>query len=249
MKCRTQDNLGDSLDRTARRHKRVMNSKDALVSSIFDVFEAAGKNGLTASEVVKIMTEQALPGLKEGGARHTVQVANVLRSSLSFISVGNKRYHLCSSLDPRSDSGRQGRHGWQQRSPKEAPRGRIPQEIKPVHLPRQGQAIKSSGSSKLERGDTSRHATTQPSGDVNLSKPDTNSMLEGGDKDTNVVKPRRRGPLVSQKDKGRTQCKRYDGRGWQCSRLTEPGYSLCVHHQDLINKRAAKLKEAQGSGK
>jgi hypothetical protein len=64
----------------------------------------------------------------------------------------------------------------------------------------------------------------------------------GGKEPGAALKRRRRGPLVSQKGKGRTQCKRYDGRGWQCSRLTEPGYSLCEHHQDLINKRAARLK-------
>ncbi|KAH8932095.1 hypothetical protein BDL97_19G055500 [Sphagnum fallax] len=54
---------------------------------------------------------------------------------------------------------------------------------------------------------------------------------------------RRRAP-ASQRELaiGPTQCKRYDGRGWQCKQKTEEGYSFCEHHQALINKRALRLK-------
>ncbi|CAK9213207.1 unnamed protein product [Sphagnum troendelagicum] len=56
-------------------------------------------------------------------------------------------------------------------------------------------------------------------------------------------KRRRRAP-ASQRELaiGPTQCKRYDGRGWQCKQKTEEGYSFCEHHQALINKRALRLK-------
>uniref|UniRef100_A0A7I4CMF5 WRC domain-containing protein n=1 Tax=Physcomitrium patens TaxID=3218 RepID=A0A7I4CMF5_PHYPA len=87
----------------------VANSKEALIASIFFVFDTLGKNGLTASEVVAIMLEQNLPGLKEGGARHTVQVANVLRRSRHFISIGNKQYLPCSVAEvPKQEAKKQG---------------------------------------------------------------------------------------------------------------------------------------------
>lgn len=103
---------------TADYINTVANSKEALIASIFYVFDTLGKSGLTASEVVAIMLEQSLPGLKEGGARHTVQVANVLRRSRHFISIGNKQYLPCAvaETDPR----KQGRnHGQGSKSSKQ----------------------------------------------------------------------------------------------------------------------------------
>lgn len=142
---------------TAEYINTVANSKEALIASIFYVFDTLGKSGLTASEVVAIMLGQCLPGLKEGGARHTVQVANVLRRSRHFISIGNKQYLPCTVVDdPAKKHGRN--HGQASRS-------------------KQG-----------------------------------------------------RGEL----------CKLYDGSGWHCSRDTYPGFSMCVHHLDMINRPLGK---------
>lgn len=221
------------------------NSKDALISSIFFVFGTCGENGLSASEVVKYMLDQRLPGLKEGGARHTVQVANVLRSSSSFISLGDKKYLLCSSLDvtrPEPSKRRQQPHKLS--SPASSSPGSPGsdgkldssenEDVSPQQKPRiRAPVCKTPRSSKKD---------VKPKAPVLLPA----NPSDGEPEVPVVVKTtRRRGPSSSQKGKGPTQCKRYDGRGWQCSRLTEPGYSLCVHHQDLINKRAAKLKEQQ----
>lgn len=236
---------------TAKSKSPGKNSKDALIHSIFSIFESYGEDGLSASEVVKTMLEEGFPGLKEGGARHTVQVANVLRSSSSFISVGDKRYLLCSTLEHKSD-------------------------LPAIKLPGSCQIQETSILAKSEDDDSSALHRGKQAGSSSRSKEvvDTNvspsakkvevhdgELLDGmndftncdegleeaagGAQEVETKKVRRRGPLSSQKGKGSIQCKRYDGRGWRCSRFTEPGYSLCVHHQDLINKRAAKLKEAQ----
>lgn len=238
------------------------NAKDALINSIFFVFDTCGENGLSASDVVKTMLEQGYPGLKEGGARHTVQVANVLRSSSSFVSLGDKRYLMCSRLDRRSESNKP--QGRQSQRVQPLPAGLS--EWKKVEIERdpavhhhaagkqyqQGKGHIKSGSNFTTAthvkpaGD--HHSIARPSVDqtgLNGSKSENNDGSSDRQVDRVVIKIRRRGPLTSQRGQGPTQCKRYDGRGWQCSRLTEPGYSLCVHHQDLINKRAAKLKEAQ----
>jgi hypothetical protein len=138
---------------TAEYINTVASSKEALIASIFFVFDTLGKSGLTASEVVAVMLEQALPGLKEGGARHTVQVANVLRRSRHFLSIGNKQYLPCSGADD-----------------------------KPGH----------------------RHP-----GQASKSKP---------------------------------ACKLYDGSGWHCPRDSHPGFSLCVHHLDMINRPLGNLQ-------
>lgn len=139
----------------------VANSKEALIASIFYVFDTLGKNGLTASEVVAIMLEQNLPGLKEGGARHTVQVANVLRRSRHFISIGNKQYLPCPvAEDSKLEAKKQG-HG------------------------RNGQS--------------------------------------------------------SNGKQARTECKLYDGSGWHCPRQVQSGFSLCVHHLDMINRPSGKV--------
>jgi hypothetical protein len=209
------------------------NSKDALISSIFYAFDTCGENGLSASEVVKYMLEQRLPGLKEGGARHTVQVANVLRSSTSFISLGDKKYLLCSALDSkqRKPPTRQA-----PASPNSSEETNLAQTLNPK--PRRGKPQFNTRSNKK----------VQAEKPIAQAQPEEEEARQGSDGEAAepVVRiARRRGPSSSQKGKGPTQCKRYDGRGWQCSRLTEPGYSLCVHHQDLINKRAAKLKEQQ----
>ncbi|KAG0600070.1 hypothetical protein M758_11G005000 [Ceratodon purpureus] len=144
---------------TAEYINTVASSKEALIASIFYVFDTLGKSGLTASEVVAIMLEQMLPGLKEGGARHTVQVANVLRRSRHFISIGNKQYLPCRVVDdPAKKHGRN-----------------------------HGQASKSK--------------------------------------------------------QGRAEiCKLYDGSGWHCSREAHLGFSLCVHHLDMINRPLGKVQ-------
>lgn len=240
------------------------NAKDALISSIFFVFDTCGENGLSASDVVKTMLEQGYPGLKEGGARHTVQVANVLRSSSSFVSLGDKRYLMCSSVEKRPESNK--------------PQGRQSQRVQPLsaglsewkkveierdpavhHHDAAGKHYQQGkGHVKSSSNSTTTTTHVEPSRDhhsiprspvdqtgLNGSKSENEDGSRDRPVDRVVIKIRRRGPLTSQRGQGPTQCKRYDGRGWQCSRLTEPGYSLCVHHQDLINKRAAKLKEAQ----
>lgn len=230
------------------------NSKDALISSIFYVFDTHGDHGLSASEVVKHMIDQGLPGLKEGGARHTVQVANVLRSSSSFFSLGDKKYLLCATVDST----------WNSSTTETA------KSSKPSGNTRNTNTSK--GKSKVVADDSSENelakavntklrlasskSTTRTGKKVQAEKlKDVSNeeeivagmaMASSTEPAAVVVRvARRRGPSSSQKGKGPTQCKRYDGRGWQCARLTEPGYSLCVHHQDLINKRAAKLKEQQ----
>ncbi|KAG0609161.1 hypothetical protein M758_8G162900 [Ceratodon purpureus] len=255
--------------------KPLENSKDALISSIFYVFDICGENGLSASEVVKYMLDHRLPGLKEGGARHTVQVANVLRSSSSFISLGDKKYLLCSSLDARNNDS-------SSKKPTGSTRHVTHIKIIAPASPQSGSDGKDSSDDELEkrtlnptprRGSKSRtpgtdakanaHSHSRSGKKVQAEKPKSSITPQAqapavqveskqevrsddGEAEPVVVKTtRRRGPSSSQKGKGPTQCKRYDGRGWQCSRLTEPGYSLCVHHQDLINKRAAKLKEQQ----
>jgi hypothetical protein len=235
--------------------KPVENSKDALISSIFFVFDAWGESGLSASEVVRIMIEQRLPGLKEGGARHTVQVANVLRSSSSFIALGDKRYLLCSSLDPKPSSKRQrsSHHPEQRVNPAEEEMSEDSMHHHHHHQGKKGNGRASlSGSSVVTESKPLTNSKSCNEAHSNTKGAKTSHSLTPKEKEVGsseqvglVVKVRRRGPLSSQKGKGPTQCKRYDGRGWQCSRMTEPGYSLCVHHQDLINRRAAKLKEAQ----
>lgn len=198
------------------------------------------------------MIDRHLPGLKEGGARHTVQVANVLRSSSSFISLGDKKYILCAAVNSnagRSGSTRQQQH--QQPQTKTAPVAGGDDDSSGNEL---AKAAKRRSSNSKAAATPTRSANGKK---VQAEKPVTPVALEsnsaqraGTDEAVSgeaaaVRVARRRGPSSSQKGKGPTQCKRYDGRGWQCSRLTEPGYSLCVHHQDLINKRAAKLKEQQ----
>ncbi|XP_024403586.1 uncharacterized protein [Physcomitrium patens] len=243
--------------------KFTENSKDALISSIFYVFDTCGESGLSASEVVKYMLEQRLPGLKEGGARHTVQVANVLRSSSSFISLGDKKYLLCSTLDVRTESKKPTgatRPVHRSASPgsgndgKESPNN---EDDSSQYGVKPGRGSNLQQSSKSTITEKSSHLSTRHGKNAQTEKSKDGMALpnpvqeERQTSDEEVAEPtvvkvtRRRGPSSSQKGKGPTQCKRYDGRGWQCSRLTEPGYSLCVHHQDLINKRAAKLKEQQ----
>ncbi|KAG0600160.1 hypothetical protein M758_11G011600 [Ceratodon purpureus] len=237
--------------------KPLENSKDALISSIFYIFDTIGDNGLSASEVVKYMLDQQLPGLKEGGARHTVQVANVLRSSSSFISLGDKKYLLCSTLDGRNESSKKSTGSTRQTPAKTvAPRsgsdGKDSSDDDLVQTQNPKPRRKPSVTEKAAPSNTrsNKKAQAEKPKPVTPQAHTVQEVTRQGSSDGEVAEPmvriaRRRGPSSSQKGKGPTQCKRYDGRGWQCSRLTEPGYSLCVHHQDLINKRAAKLKEQQ----
>lgn len=211
------------LNKSSSSKPAAADAKDALISSIFYVFDTHGDHGLSASEVVKYMIDQRLPGLKEGGARHTVQVANVLRSSSSFFSLGDKKYLLCANAT-ESD------------------------KPKPAHnKSKPATQAEESSDNELAKPVKRRQSTTRATGKkVQAEKPkDVHVTPEAAAEEVPVRVARRRGPSSAQKGKGPTQCKRYDGRGWQCSRLTEPGYSLCSHHQDLINKRAAKLKEQQ----
>ncbi|KAH8932117.1 hypothetical protein BDL97_19G056500 [Sphagnum fallax] len=112
-----------------------------LFQSLVNVFDRAGRNGLTASEAVSEIVEKGLPGLEEGSKRFSTQEESCAQDVIRF------------------------------------------------------------------------------------------------------RKRRRRAP-ASQRELaiGPTQCKRYDGRGWQCKQKTEEGYSFCEHHQALINKRALRLK-------
>jgi hypothetical protein len=237
---------------TSSHENPVIKARDSLLSSLFHVFGAASKTqGLSAREAVQSIIELGLPGLKEGGGRPSVQVANILRSSSSFLATTDKHYIFC----PHSQTRRE-RDQSQGMEPGPAAGTSVKLEEPEWQQGRrqQGNGLLSKPgpmSGSLGIGDWKINAAAAkeiPSTEskdqlVESQETDPEEDLGSGGKEPGAaLKRRRRGPLVSQKGKGRTQCKRYDGRGWQCSRLTEPGYSLCEHHQDLINKRAARLK-------
>ncbi|KAH8970513.1 hypothetical protein BDL97_02G091400 [Sphagnum fallax] len=80
---------------TSSHENPAIKARDSLFS-LFHVFRAASKaQGLSAWEVVQSILELGLPGLKEGGGMPSVQVANILRSSSSFLATTNKHYILC----------------------------------------------------------------------------------------------------------------------------------------------------------
>jgi hypothetical protein len=80
---------------TSSHENPAIKARDSLFS-LFHVFRAASKaQGLSAWEVVQSILELGLPGLKEGGGMPSVQVANILRSSSSFLATTNKHYFLC----------------------------------------------------------------------------------------------------------------------------------------------------------
>jgi hypothetical protein len=239
---------------TSSHDNPAIKARDSLMSSLFHVFGAASKtDGLSAREAVQSIIKLGLPGLKEGGGRPSVQVANILRSSSSFLATTDKQYIFC----PHSETWRE-RAQSQGMEPSTGNGARTGTSVKLEELQwqqerrRQGNGLLKPGpmSDSLGIGDRKTNAAAAkeiPGTDsknqlMESQEIDQDEELGGGKESGAALKRRRRGPLVLQKAKGRTQCKRYDGRGWQCSRLTEPGYSLCEHHQDLINKRAARLK-------
>ncbi|CAK9215838.1 unnamed protein product [Sphagnum troendelagicum] len=246
--CLSQPKMTSSHDNPA------IKARDSLMSSLFHVFGAASKtDGLSAREAVQSIIKLGLPGLKEGGGRPSVQVANILRSSSSFLATTDKHYIFC----PHSETWRE-RAQSQGMEPSTGNGAHTGTSVKLEELEWQqerrwqGNGLLKPGpmSDSFGIGDRKTNAAAAkeiPGTDsknqlMESQETDQDEELGDGKESGAALKQRRRGPLVSQKGKGRTQCKRYDGRGWQCSRLTEPGYSLCEHHQDLINKRAARLK-------
>jgi hypothetical protein len=84
---------------TSSHESPAIKPRDSLLSSLFHVFRAASKaQGLSAREAVQSIIELGLPGLKEGGRRPSVQVANILRSSSSFLATTDKTLHFLSTL-------------------------------------------------------------------------------------------------------------------------------------------------------
>jgi hypothetical protein len=202
------------------------NSKEALISSIFYVFDTLGKNGFTASEVVHIMLEQGFPGLKEGGARHTVQVANVLRCSPYFISIGNKRYLPCTSLEERDHH-------------VDLTKSNSCEQLQKPQQPQQQQqhgddAMDTDGAAQDDMSSLPMHHHHQHR--LSAGGMDMSGVPQSVHIDQETVKKRRGRTVASQEVKGNTHCKVYDGSGWKCSRHSQTGYSICKYHLDLVQK-------------
>lgn len=212
-----------------KQEKASSGGTELLMTSLLVVFERAGTRGLTAREAVAKLVEYDLPGL-QSGERSSVQVAKVLRTP-DFVHLEDGKYFIYPSTphavvaesstqsEPSQDQGtfqaRQDVNG-----------NSVPNLHGSRRKPRK--ASVSDGSKENTTSDVSEKNALQFEEKIELKK-------------------RRRRPPSSQHELaiGPRQCKRYDGRGWQCTRETEEGLSFCEHHQALMNKRTLRLNLAK----
>jgi len=201
---------------------------ELLMKSLLVVFERAGTRGLTAREAVAKLVEYDLPGLQEG-ERSSVQVAKVLRTP-DFVHLEDGKYFIYPSTphavvaESSTQSEPSQQHGTFQAR----------QDIS-------GNSVLNLNGSRRKRktsfSDGSRDNNTSDLSDKNVVQLEEKIELK---------KRRRRAPSSQHELAiGPRQCKRYDGRGWQCTRETEEGLSFCEHHQALMNKRTLRLNLAK----
>ncbi len=203
-----------------------------LFQSLVNVFDRAGRNGLTASEAVSEIVEKGLPGLEKGSKRFSTQVAKALHSPC-FIQLPSGRFFLYHFISTETgpdklDLELHGNNGFLQ-------------HLSSLEDGKCGMLKKS----RRKRGG---HTAAAAVFSVNLDTEAEGGTLprqeESCAQDVIKFRKRKRRAPASQRELaiGPTQCKRYDGRGWQCKQKTEEGYSFCEHHQALINNRALRLK-------
>lgn len=199
------------------------------------VFERTGNSGLTAREAVAKLVEYNLPGLQEGiHERSSVQVVKVLRTQ-DFIHLEDGKYYIYNTTHsvPHAVVAETSSESSQQ--PREDMSGNSPSF--------------DSGRRKRVAGSVQTRLKTAV-GSKGTKDKSSNCHILGIDlplAEKVEFKKRRRRPPSSQHELaiGPRQCKRYDGRGWQCTRETEEGFSFCEHHQALMNKRTLRLNLAK----
>ncbi|KAG0554530.1 hypothetical protein KC19_12G098100 [Ceratodon purpureus] len=215
---------------------------ELLMKSLLVVFERAGIRGLTAREAVAKLIEYDLPGLQEG-ERSSVQVSKVLRTP-DFVHLEDGKYFIYPST-PHAVVAESSTHS-------------APSQQNSIFQAREdvsGNSPNFNNGSRRKRGSNAAAATKMASAvqqKENASDGSKDNILDFPDKvlsqtEKVELKKRRRRPPSSQHELaiGPRQCKRYDGRGWQCSKETEEGFSFCEHHQALMNKRTLRLNLAK----
>lgn len=201
---------------------------ELLMKSLLVVFERAGIRGLTAREAVAKLVEYELPGLQEG-ERSSVQVAKVLRTP-DFVHLEDGKYFIYPTT-PHAVVAESSTHSERSQHPVSQTREDV---------------TGTSPNFPNSRRKRAKPATAQKENTVKKTISDLPekvfSQLEKVE-----LKKRRRRPPSSQHELaiGPRQCKRYDGRGWQCTKETEEGFSFCEHHQALMNKRTLRLNLAK----
>ncbi|XP_073392003.1 uncharacterized protein [Physcomitrium patens] len=228
----------------AEEDKRIINGSikhednagaELLMRSLLMVFERTGNSGLTAREAVAKLVEYNLPGLQEGiHERSSVQVVKVLRTQ-DFIHLEDGKYYIYNTTHsvPHAVVAETSSESSQQ--PREDMSGNSPSF--------------DSGRRKRVAGSVQTRLKTAV-GSKGTKDKSSNCHILGIDlplAEKVEFKKRRRRPPSSQHELaiGPRQCKRYDGRGWQCTRETEEGFSFCEHHQALMNKRTLRLNLAK----
>ncbi|CAK9856518.1 unnamed protein product [Sphagnum jensenii] len=202
-----------------------------LFQSLVNVFDRAGRNGLTASEAVSEIVEKGLPGLEEGSKRFSTQVAKALHSPC-FVQLPSGRFFLYHfvSTETGPDKLDLELHG-----------NGFLQHLSSLE---DGKCVMLKKSRRKRGGHTAAAAVFSVNLDTEAEGGTLPRQEESCAQDVIKFRKRRRRAPASQRELaiGPTQCKRYDGRGWQCKQKTEEGYSFCEHHQALINKRALRLQ-------
>lgn len=203
---------------------------ELLMKSLLVVFERAGIRGLTAREAVAKLAEYDLPGLQEG-ERSSVQVAKVLRTP-DFVHLEDGKYFIYPST-PHAVVAESSTHS----------------EPSPHHAISQAREDVSGNSPNFNHRRKRAPKMLQQENTSDGSKGNVLDLPEKALSQLEKVelKKRRRRPPSSQHELaiGPRQCKRYDGRGWQCTKETEEGFSFCEHHQALMNKRTLRLNLAK----
>ena len=214
---------------------------ELLMKSLLVVFERAGIRGLTAREAVAKLVEYDLPGLVEG-ERSSVQVAKVLRTP-DFVHLEDGKYFIYPSTPHAvvAESSTHSEPSLQHAIPqaREDGSGNSPN----FNNVRRKRAANFAAAGKMASPVQQKENASDGSKDNILNFPErVLSQLEKVE-----LKKRRRRPPSSQHELaiGPRQCKRYDGRGWQCTKETEEGFSFCEHHQALMNKRTLRLNLAK----
>jgi len=204
---------------------------DLLMKSLLVVFERAGTRGLTAREAVAKLVEYELPGLQEG-ERSSVQVAKVLRTP-DFVHLVDGKYFIFPST-PHAVVAESSTQSEPSQQPVLQPRLDINLNLTVPNL-------------NHRRKRAPVKTTTSTSTVAAASYSETSELSDKVPEEKIELKKRRRRPPSSQHELaiGPRQCKRYDGRGWQCTRETEEGFSFCEHHQALMNKRTLRLNLAK----
>jgi hypothetical protein len=219
-----------------KQEEATSGSTELLMKSLLVVFERAGTRGLTAREAVAKLVEYDLPGL-QSGERSSVQVSKVLRTR-DFVHLEDGKYFIYPSTPHAvvAESSTQSEPS-QDQGTFQARQDISGNSVPYLHVSRRKPK-------KASVSDGSKENTTSDVSEKNASQLEEKIEL----------KKRRRRPPSSQHELaiGPRQCKRYDGRGWQCTRETEEGLSFCEHHQALMNKRTLRLnlakKKRKGAG-